>query len=127
MAKKIREKKKLVIVESRLKNKPGRVSENMISVKKVKLSKKRSSDKMDTGSDQEEKKVMATLMARQKDRSSQGLKDETTKLKVEKLKKYSQKRPNLLAKAGEADRRTFASKPKFLFSGKRKAGTHNRR
>ncbi len=66
-------------------------------------------------------------VAAPRDRSVAGLRGESEHSKVSKLRNLSQKRSNLHAKRGEADRDQTASKPKHLFSGKRKAGTNDRR
>lgn len=62
-----------------------------------------------------------------RDRSVAGLRGITEQTKVTRLRNLGQKRANLHAKRGEADREQGASKPKHLFSGKRKAGTNDRR
>lgn len=45
----------------------------------------------------------------------------------EQKKRMAQKKMNLHARRGEADREVTVAKPRHLFSGKRKNGTHNRR
>lgn len=47
--------------------------------------------------------------------------------KAKKMMKNSQKDMNREGKKGEADRHVFDLKPKHLFSGKRKSGTHDYR
>jgi len=47
--------------------------------------------------------------------------------KAKKLAKVTQRKMNLDAKKGEADRRILTSKPRHLFAGKRKLGKTNRR
>jgi len=47
--------------------------------------------------------------------------------KAKKLAKVTQRKMNLGAKKGEADRRILTSKPRHLFAGKRKLGKTNRR
>jgi nucleolar GTP-binding protein len=62
-----------------------------------------------------------------RDRSVMGLRDDAQLARSTMIRNVAQKRANLHAKRGEADRDQKASKPKHLFSGKRKAGTHDRR
>ncbi len=47
--------------------------------------------------------------------------------KVRKLAKHAQRKPNQLAKKGEADRKILDMKPKHLFAGKRSKGKTDRR
>jgi len=47
--------------------------------------------------------------------------------KAKKMAKVTQRKLNLAAKKGEADRRILTSKPRHLFIGKRKLGKTNRR
>ena len=49
------------------------------------------------------------------------------KAKVKKLAKIAQRPRNQEAKKGEGDRRILTSKPRHLFSGKRKIGKTDRR
>jgi nucleolar GTP-binding protein len=65
--------------------------------------------------------------SRSKTPAQLGLSGENQKLIVEKLVKKSQKKRNKMAKVGEADRSIQSSKPKHLFSGKRKKGSTDRR
>ena len=44
-----------------------------------------------------------------------------------KISYFDQRERNRNAKAGEADRHVPSTKPKHLFSGKRKGGKHDRR
>ena len=60
-----------------------------------------------------------------KDRSALKSKDDSAK--AERIKLLAQKRPNLMARRGEADREIQASKPKWLYTGKRGLGSTNRR
>lgn len=69
----------------------------------------------------------ALSAAATRDRSVLGLRDDGTRERVEKMKRLAQKRSNLHAKRGEADRDVSVAKPKHLFSGKRKSGTNDRR
>lgn len=47
--------------------------------------------------------------------------------KTKRLANISQRKLNLDARKGEADRRVLQSKPKHLFAGKRKQGKTDRR
>ena len=62
-----------------------------------------------------------------RDRSVFGLRDAQALGTVSTIGRLAQRQRNLLARRGEADRDISASKPKHLFSGKRKSGTHDRR
>lgn len=62
-----------------------------------------------------------------RDRSVAGLKDASAVERVDRLQRANQKKANLHAKQGEADRRIQEAKPRHLYSGKRKQGTHSRR
>lgn len=62
-----------------------------------------------------------------RDRSTLGLKDAMAVERVDKLQRAHQKKSNLFAKRGESDRAIRERKPRHLFSGKRKQGTHDRR
>jgi len=60
-------------------------------------------------------------------RDQSGVRDVTMAKKARKINKMSQRKLNLGAKTGEADRRIFIKKPKHLFSGKRSTGKTDRR
>jgi len=60
-------------------------------------------------------------------RDKSGVRDEQMAKKARKLHKLSQRDMNQNAKKGEADRRILTSKPKHLYSGKRKIGKTDRR
>ena len=60
-------------------------------------------------------------------RSSTGIRDDVMAKKVRKMSKVAQRGFQMEARKGEADRRILDDKPKHLFSGKRKNGTHDRR
>jgi len=60
-------------------------------------------------------------------RDKSGVRDVTMAKKARKINKISQRKINLGAKTGEADRRIFVKKPKHLFSGKRSTGKTDRR
>lgn len=60
-------------------------------------------------------------------RDQSGVRDVTMAKKARKVNKISQRKMNLGAKTGEADRRIFVKKPKHLYSGKRGMGKTDRR
>ncbi|XP_054707253.1 GTP-binding protein 4-like [Uloborus diversus] len=60
-------------------------------------------------------------------RDESGVRDIKMRKKVRKLAKISQRSSNQMAKKGEADRKIPNLRPKHLLSGKRGLGTHNRR
>ena len=102
-------------------------------------------DAVDMGSDAEEMDVDEGAQASKKrrtgttsivprgkriprsDRSTAGLKGPEQDSKAQRLRELYQRGPNMLAQASESDRRTPASLPRHLFSGKRKGGKTQRR
>ncbi|KAH8555656.1 GTP binding protein 4, partial [Umbelopsis sp. PMI_123] len=62
-----------------------------------------------------------------RDRSTAGLRNVRQKVEADKQKKVSQRRSNLFAKRGEADRDIQTKMPKHLFSGKAAVGKRDRR
>ena len=60
-------------------------------------------------------------------RDESGVRDVQARKKVRKLAKISQRPRNRLAKKGEADRKIPSLKPKHLFAGKRSLGKTNKR
>ncbi|KAK2591791.1 Nucleolar GTP-binding protein 1 [Conoideocrella luteorostrata] len=60
-------------------------------------------------------------------RREDGVRDELTRTKAERIAKLHQKKMNRMARQGEADRHTTVSLEKHLFSGKRGMGKTNRR
>lgn len=65
------------------------------------------------------KRVKTASVSQVRDRSTMGLKSEEQQAVVENIKRVFQRKRNLLAKAGEADRTIQTKMPKHLFSGKR--------
>ncbi|KAH9932541.1 P-loop containing nucleoside triphosphate hydrolase protein [Fomitopsis serialis] len=61
------------------------------------------------------------------DRRLAGMRDHAQASKAIKLRDLGQRKPNMLAKAGESDRAIKVKMPKHLYSGKRKMGKTNRR
>ncbi|MCO5589632.1 hypothetical protein L7F22_043600 [Adiantum nelumboides] len=62
-----------------------------------------------------------------RNRATDGLRDKVQEDKVRELKDLSLRERNRLAKASESDRAIKTKMPKWLYSGKRKQGTNNRR
>lgn len=60
-------------------------------------------------------------------RDQSGVRDEVMGKKAKKIARKAQKPMNMEARKGEADRRVLDMKPKHLFSGKRKMGKTDRR
>lgn len=60
-------------------------------------------------------------------RDQSGVRDEVMAKKTKRLANISQRKLNLNARKGEADRRILTAKPKHLFAGKRKMGKNDRR
>ncbi|KAJ9630439.1 Nucleolar GTP-binding protein 1 [Taxawa tesnikishii (nom. ined.)] len=56
-------------------------------------------------------------------RREDGVTDEVARDKAERMAKLGQKKMNRMARQGEADRHTTASKQKWLMSGKRGMGS----
>ncbi|KAI9456549.1 P-loop containing nucleoside triphosphate hydrolase protein [Lactarius psammicola] len=71
--------------------------------------------------------AIARRRAPHSNRQLAGLRDEAQASKAIRLRNVSQRRRNMLAKAGESDRAIRVKMPKHLFSGKRKAGKTSRR
>ena len=69
----------------------------------------------------------AASIARSRSPSRTGLRDETQRVKVEKLSKKKQFRMNKMVHASESDRRIPTKMPKHLNSGKRGNGKTDRR
>ena len=70
----------------------------------------------------------ASTVARRTSKSKgAGLKDETEKMRAQKMADKAQRKMNKRAKTGEADRVIITKMPKHLFSGKRGNGKTDRR
>lgn len=138
LAQQIRDRKKIIKQESRLKK---NTSSQPVLVSRIKQ-RKRLAGYEDDGSDDgmdidsAPKKVRSMSLARsasvlaKRDRSVLGLRADDegqTVVKVERLKRNAQVKGNMAARKGEADRRILISRPKHLFSGKRGSGTNDRR
>lgn len=62
-----------------------------------------------------------------KPRDESGLRDKAMRVKVKKLAKNAQRKPNMNARKGEGDRVILNQMPKHLYAGKRKGGKTSRR
>ncbi|ESN92557.1 hypothetical protein HELRODRAFT_107963 [Helobdella robusta] len=130
-AEKIREKRKLMILESREKRrveKPrlpraGKVVNDQ--GEEVDRSRKRKRDQSEGSKSLVRKRSRSSSRVTPRDRS--GVRDDQMADKARKLAKMAQRKLNLNARKGEADRRHLTSKPKHLFAGKRKMGKTDRR
>uniref|UniRef100_G1RT66 Nucleolar GTP-binding protein 1 n=1 Tax=Nomascus leucogenys TaxID=61853 RepID=G1RT66_NOMLE len=152
LAKQIREKKKLKILESKEKNTQGpRMPRTAKKVQRTVLEKEMRSlgvdmdDKEDahyavqarrsrsiTRKRKREDSAPPSSVARSRScsrtpRDVSGLRDVKMVKKAKTMMKNAQKKMNRLGKKGEADRHVFDMKPKHLLSGKRKAGKKDRR
>ncbi|XP_039609510.1 nucleolar GTP-binding protein 1 [Polypterus senegalus] len=150
LARKIRQKKKLRILESKEKDVHGpRMPRTVKKVEKKTLEKEMSG----LGIDMEDKsnshyavqarrsrsvtrkrKREASEAPASRTRSSSrpprdvsGVRDAKMLKKVKQMMKNSQRDMNRMGKKGEADRHVFDLKPKHLLAGKRKSGTTDRR
>uniref|UniRef100_A0A2I2Z5B3 Nucleolar GTP-binding protein 1 n=1 Tax=Gorilla gorilla gorilla TaxID=9595 RepID=A0A2I2Z5B3_GORGO len=152
LAKQIREKKKLKILESKEKNTQGpRMPRTAKKVQRTVLEKEMRSlgvdmdDKDDAHYAVQARRSRSITRKRKREDSAppssvarsgscsrtprdvSGLRDVKMVKKAKTMMKNAQKKMNRLGKKGEADRHVFDMKPKHLLSGKRKAGKKDRR
>ncbi|XP_036849596.2 GTP-binding protein 4 isoform X1 [Manis javanica] len=152
LAKQIREKKKLKILQSKEKNTQGprmprtakkvqrKVLENEMRTLGVDMDDKDSAhyavqarrSRSVTRKRKRQDSVPPSSAARSHScsrvpRDISGLRDGKMVKKAKTMMKSAQKKMNRLGKRGEADRHVFDMKPKHLLSGKRKAGKKDRR
>uniref|UniRef100_A0A5F9CWQ3 Nucleolar GTP-binding protein 1 n=1 Tax=Oryctolagus cuniculus TaxID=9986 RepID=A0A5F9CWQ3_RABIT len=152
LAKQIREKKKLKILESKEKNTQGpRMPRTAKKVQKTDLENEMRSLGVDmdnkdnahyavqarrsrsvTRKRKREESVPPSSVVRSRScsrtpRDVSGLRDVKMVKKAKTMMKNAQKKMNRLGKKGESDRHVFDMKPKHLLSGKRKAGKKDRR
>ncbi|KAJ2812224.1 Nucleolar GTP-binding protein 1, partial [Coemansia furcata] len=71
--------------------------------------------------------LAARAVSTQRDRSTMGLKNARQKTVSDKKKLVSQRQMNLMARAGESDRKIGMKMPKHLVTGKRSIGSNDRR
>uniref|UniRef100_A0A5F9CPP8 OBG-type G domain-containing protein n=1 Tax=Oryctolagus cuniculus TaxID=9986 RepID=A0A5F9CPP8_RABIT len=152
LAKQIREKKKLKILQSKEKNTQGpRMPQTAKKVQKTDLENEMRSLGVDmdnkdnahyavqarrsrsvTRKRKREESVAPSSVVRSRScsrtpRDVSGLRDVKMVKKAKTMMKNAQKKMNRLGKKGESDRHVFDMKPKHLLSGKRKAGKKDRR
>ncbi|KAM5235725.1 GTP-binding protein 4 isoform 5-T5 [Ctenodactylus gundi] len=152
LAKQIREKKKLKILQSKEKNTQGpRMPRTAKKVQRADLENEMRSLGVDmdnkdnahyavqarrsrsvTRKRKREESVPPSSVARSRScsrtpRDVSGLRDVKMVKKAKTMMKKAQKKMNRLGKKGEADRHVFDMKPKHLLSGKRKSGKKDRR
>uniref|UniRef100_A0A8C8Z4P3 Nucleolar GTP-binding protein 1 n=1 Tax=Prolemur simus TaxID=1328070 RepID=A0A8C8Z4P3_PROSS len=144
LAKQIREKKKLKILESKEKNTQGpRMPRTAKKVQRTVLEKEMRSLGVDMDGKDDVKQrglsvspedscwhgVWCGEVGRPRGRQAQGpsLLSGWMVKKAKTMMKKAQRKMNRLGRKGEADRHVFDMKPKHLLSGKRKAGKKDRR
>nr|XP_020846025.1 nucleolar GTP-binding protein 1 isoform X2 [Phascolarctos cinereus] len=152
LAKQIREKKKLKILQSKEKDTSGpRMPRTAKKVQQKTLENEMRSLGIDmddkdashyanqarrsrsvTRKRKREESVPPTSKSRSRScsrtpRDVSGLRDAKMVKKAKTIMKKAQKKMNRLGRKGEADRHVFDMKPKHLLSGKRKSGTKDRR
>ncbi|XP_021563348.1 nucleolar GTP-binding protein 1 [Carlito syrichta] len=152
LAKQIREKKKLKILESKEKNTQGpRMPRTAKKVQRTVLEHEMRSLGVDMDSNDDahyavqarrsrsvtrkrkrEDSAPLSSVARSRScsrapRDVSGLRDVKMVKKAKTMMKNAQKKMNRMGRKGEADRHVFDTKPKHLLSGKRKAGKKDRR
>uniref|UniRef100_A0A7N6AGH0 Nucleolar GTP-binding protein 1 n=1 Tax=Anabas testudineus TaxID=64144 RepID=A0A7N6AGH0_ANATE len=126
LAKQIREKKHLMVMESKEKDVHGpRMPRTANKVERKKLEKEMGNlgldmnDKDDSHYAQQARRSRSVAKKRKREASMVK--------KAKKMMKNSQKGMNRQGKKGESDRHVFDLKPKHLLAGKRKSGTTDRR
>ncbi|RKP24230.1 P-loop containing nucleoside triphosphate hydrolase protein [Syncephalis pseudoplumigaleata] len=149
-AEEIREKKKLMAMEARsrgskartaLPKKAGVISEKKMSELEEHLgelgldavqahARSRKRERSETRGESIARGVFASTtenagMARELNATE--MRNVRQKLASNHVLKQAQRKNNLMAKRGEADREILVKKPKHLFAGKRKQGSHDRR
>uniref|UniRef100_A0A8C5HPE4 Nucleolar GTP-binding protein 1 n=1 Tax=Gouania willdenowi TaxID=441366 RepID=A0A8C5HPE4_GOUWI len=147
LAKQIREKKYLMVVESKEKDVHGpRMPRTATKVERKKLEKEMGNLGLDMDNKDDVSRRSRSVTKKRKreasapptsktrsqsasrpPRDQSGLRDAKMVKKTKKMMKNSQKGMNREARKGEADRHIFDLKPKHLLAGKRKSGTTDRR
>uniref|UniRef100_A0A3Q1FNE1 Nucleolar GTP-binding protein 1 n=1 Tax=Acanthochromis polyacanthus TaxID=80966 RepID=A0A3Q1FNE1_9TELE len=152
LAKQIREKKQLLVMESKEKDVHGpRMPRTATKVERKQLEKEMGnlgldmSDKDDSHYAQQARRSRSVAVKRKREssaaptsrtrsqsasrppRDQSGLRDPKMAKKAKKMMKNSQKGMNRQGRKGESDRHVFDLKPKHLLAGKRKSGTTDRR
>ena len=85
------------------------------------------SDGLDMSDSDARMESQSAMKRVKRDRSTFGLRDSSQIDAVDRIQRHSQKHGNLMARKGESDRAIREAKPKHLYSGKRKQGTHSHR
>uniref|UniRef100_A0A673AH53 Nucleolar GTP-binding protein 1 n=1 Tax=Sphaeramia orbicularis TaxID=375764 RepID=A0A673AH53_9TELE len=152
LAKQIREKKQLMVMESKEKDIHGpRMPRTATKVERKQLEKEMGelgldmNDKDDSHYAQQGRRSRSIAKKRKREasapptsktrsqsasrppRDQSGLRDPKMARKAKKMMKNSQKGMNRQGKKGESDRHVFDLKPKHLLAGKRKSGNTDRR
>uniref|UniRef100_A0A3Q3QQT7 Nucleolar GTP-binding protein 1 n=1 Tax=Monopterus albus TaxID=43700 RepID=A0A3Q3QQT7_MONAL len=152
LARQIREKKQLMVMESKEKDVHGpRMPRTATKVERKKLEKEMGdlgldmNDKDDSHYVQQARRSRSLAKKRKREasapptsrtrsqsasrppRDQSGLRDPKMVKKAKKMAKNSQKGMNRQGRKGESDRHVFDLKPKHLLAGKRKSGTTDRR
>ncbi|KAJ0059421.1 hypothetical protein NL108_017616 [Boleophthalmus pectinirostris] len=154
LAKQIKDKKQLMVLESKEKDKHGpRMPRTATKVERKQLEKEMGSlgldmdDKDDSHYAQQARRSRSLVKKRKREasapptsrtrtrsqsasrppRDKSGLRDPKMMKKAKTMMKNSQKGMNRQGKKGESDRHVFDLKPKHLLAGKRKSGSTDRR
>uniref|UniRef100_A0A3B3ZAT2 Nucleolar GTP-binding protein 1 n=1 Tax=Periophthalmus magnuspinnatus TaxID=409849 RepID=A0A3B3ZAT2_9GOBI len=152
LAKQIKDKRQLLVLESKEKDKHGpRMPRTATKVERKQLEKEMSSlgldmdNKEDSHYSQQARRSRSLVKKRKREasapptsrtrsqsasrppRDKSGLRDPKMMKKAKTMMKNSQRGMNRQGKKGEADRHVFDLKPKHLLAGKRKSGTTDRR
>uniref|UniRef100_A0A3P8V7X0 Nucleolar GTP-binding protein 1 n=1 Tax=Cynoglossus semilaevis TaxID=244447 RepID=A0A3P8V7X0_CYNSE len=152
LAKQIRQKKQLMVLESKEKDVHGpRMPRTATRVERKKLEKEMSdlgldmNDKEESHYVQQARRSRSVAKKRKREasapptsktrsqsasrppRDQSGLRDTKMVKKTKKMMKSSQKDMNRQGRKGESDRHVYDLKPKHLLSGKRKSGTNDHR
>uniref|UniRef100_A0A3Q4HVB4 GTP binding protein 4 n=1 Tax=Neolamprologus brichardi TaxID=32507 RepID=A0A3Q4HVB4_NEOBR len=142
LAKQIREKKQLKVLESKEKDVHGprmprtatKVSRAQFKLLTVTLHYAQQARRSRSVAKKRKREASAPPTSRTRSQSASrpprdqsGLRDAKMAKKTKKMMKKSQKDMNRQGKKGEADRHVFDLKPKHLLAGKRKSGTTDRR
>ncbi|MEQ2212271.1 Nucleolar GTP-binding protein 1 [Xenoophorus captivus] len=130
LAKQIRQKKQLLVLESKEKDVHGPRMPRTATKSHYALQARRS--RSITRKRKREASALPTSKTRSQSasrppRDQSGLRDVKMVKKAKKMMKNSQRDMNRQARKGESDRHVFDLKPKHLLSGKRKSGTKDRR
>lgn len=122
LASSVRDRRELIKIDNRS---TKRISKRTLNPARI---VKRTSGSASSGSTADKLGEMMEIKQRRgKDRSTEGLKGSEMLEKAVRIKKAHQKARNQDARRGEGDHRIMMDRPQHLFSGKRGAGTNDRR